>query len=391
MLIAFALLTLGLALLCYAALTRPRAAAKESLSTTADTVRPAARASQAAQGTVSFLDFSADPNEVEPSNSRVVVSYEDEAEEEDATSPHVRILVTAKGDTDQGHKRRANDDALLMLPSRSLFAVADGMGGYAGGSVASRLAVDTLKQSFEEENFVGELSAETTIPRRGRELASSILQSHQAVFSAARAAPQYSHMGTTLVAARFSPNKQRVYIGNVGDSRCYRFRSGSLRQLTTDQTMGAIGFRGPRELDLSQAIGVSSNLSIDLIVDVPRADDIYLLCSDGLTKMASDQEIQSILAGRADLECAVYELIELANDRGGKDNVTVVLVQVVERAINQVPTVPSPGRKNAGWTKLPSLDLPPDCGSDDVTVVGALPVDDATIAMLSQRAAKTRR
>jgi protein phosphatase len=251
------------------------------------------------------------------------------------------------------------------------------MGGYAGGQVASSLAVETLRQAFELSAFSGELRAEKPIPRRGRELASSILQANWAVFEAARSAPKLSKMGTTLVATRFSPNKQRVYIGHVGDSRCYRFRAGKLRQLTTDQTLGLIGLQGPRAGDLLQAIGVTADLAIDLIVDKPLANDIYLLCSDGLPKMASDQEIQELLRSERDLEAAVYGLIELANDRGGKDNVTVVLIKVIERVVKTVPISAQELRKK-GWSKLPNFAVAGSVGCDDETVVGSLPFDEPT-------------
>jgi len=304
---------------------------------------------------------------------RVVVAYEDEADEEEGTSPQARILVTASGDSDRGRCRRANDDSLLIMPDHNLFAVADGMGGYAGGSVASSLAVEAIKQTFEQDAFVAELRSLGTVPRRGGELASSIMRAHQAVFSAARQNPDIGKMGTTLVAARFSPNKQRVYIGHVGDSRCYRFRRGSLRQLTTDQTMSTVGLKGPRADDLLQAVGVTADLSIDLIVDKPQAGDVYLLCSDGLNKMISDQQIQRTLASERDPEAAVYGLIELANDAGGMDNVTVVLVKVMDGTLHDIVTIPSPPPGPKGWTKLPNVAPTDDCGSDDETVVGQLP------------------
>jgi serine/threonine protein phosphatase PrpC len=327
-----------------------------------------------------LVDFASQPDEPlgHRSDSRVVVSYEDEAEEEETTSPLARILLSAKGDSDRGQTRPANDDSLLIMPKCSLFAVADGMGGYAGGQVASSLAVETVRQAFERKSFVGELRADKPIPRRGQELASSILQSNWAVCNARNATPALSKMGTTLVAARFSPNKQRVYIGHVGDSRCYRFRAGTLRQLTTDQTMGTIGLRGPRANDLLQAIGVTADLAIDLIVDKPLADDIYLLCSDGLPKMASDPEIQGILREERDLEAAVYGLIELANDRGGKDNVTVVLIKVIERAVRATLPISAAEMKAKGWSKLPNIALRDSVSPEDVTVVGSLPFDEPT-------------
>lgn len=313
---------------------------------------------------------------VSPSSApKVVVAYEEAADAEENTSPRARILVTASGDTDRGQRRRANDDSLLVLPEHCLFAVADGMGGYAGGAVASSLAVEAMKRAFDEESFDAELRSDVKIPRRGSELASSMLQAHQAVSSAARANPELAKMGTTLVAARFSPNKQRVYIGHVGDSRCYRFRRGRLRQLTTDQTMGKVGLVGPHADDLLQAIGVTSDLFIDLIVDKPESGDVYLLCSDGLNKMITDHQIQQTLASQRDLEAAVYGLIELANDAGGRDNVTVILIKVLDRTLHDVATIPSPPPEKAGWTKLPDVAPAENCSAQDETVVGQLPLD----------------
>jgi len=306
------------------------------------------------------------------SDSRVKVAYELEAEEDEITSPLARILISAKGDSDRGQKRSANEDSLLFMPERSLFAVADGMGGYRGGAIASSLAVETLRETFERERFVGELRSDKTIPKRGRELASGVLQANWAVFKTAKADPSLSRMGTTLVAARFSPNKQRVYIANVGDSRCYRLRRGKLRQLTTDQTMRLVGLQGDGANDLLQAIGVTSDLAIDLLVDKPRPDDIYLLCSDGLSKMVGDPEIEQLLTRETDLEAAVYGLIELANDHGGKDNVTVVLIKVIERAVRAA------GLGYQGWTKLPDHAVHDAAASEDVTVLGSVSCDDPT-------------
>jgi protein phosphatase len=303
------------------------------------------------------------------------VAYEDEAEEEETTSPLARILISARGDSDRGQKRRANEDSLLFVPERSLFGVADGMGGYRGGQIASSLAVETLRQSFERHRFIGDLRSDKPIPRRGRELASAVLQANWAVFQASRADESLSQMGTTLVATRFSPNKQRVYITNVGDSRCYRLRGGKLRQLTTDQTMRLVGLHGPGADDLLQAIGVTADLAIDLLVDKPRANDIYLLCSDGLSKMVPDAEIEDLLARESDLEAAVYGLIERANDHGGKDNVTVVLIKVIERAVRAAPAL---GALDTRSSKLPDAAKYHVPGSDDVTVIGTVSFDDPT-------------
>jgi serine/threonine protein phosphatase PrpC len=122
-----------------------------------------------------------------------------------------------------------------------------------------------------------------------------------------------------------------VYIGHVGDSRCYRLRGTSFRQLTNDHTMSSLGVKGPRSHDLYQAVGLGLNLAIDLIVDKPQGDDLYLLCSDGLSKMVAHEEMRQLLLAESDVEAAVYGLMELANDRGGKDNITIILVKVIDR------------------------------------------------------------
>jgi serine/threonine protein phosphatase PrpC len=263
--------------------------------------------------------------------SRIELRYEAEAEAEEVTAASARILLYASGDSDKGRVRPRNEDSMLVMPERSLFAVADGMGGHRGGEVASSLAIDTLEDAFHRSSFEGRVLAEGDVPRRARELAAAVQMTNECVRSMALADRELSDMGTTLVAARFSPNKQRLYVGHVGDSRCYRLRRGNLRQLTTDHTMASLGMQGPHAKDLYQAIGASPGLTIDLIVDKPQDDDTYLLCSDGLSKMLSDERIRDVLVEHEDLDSALYTLIEEANDRGGKDNVTVILVKVLSR------------------------------------------------------------
>jgi serine/threonine protein phosphatase PrpC len=266
-----------------------------------------------------------------PETSTVAVTYEDEADHEEKTLPVARILVSAQGSSDRGNVRRRNEDSLLVYPDRAVFCVADGMGGYAGGHVASALAVETLRASFELGHFDAKTQSEVDVPRRGRELACAIQMANHAIFARARSEPGLAQMGTTVVAARFSPSKQRVYIGHVGDSRCYRLRQGALRQLTRDHTMAEFaGLKGPGGQHLFQAVGVKADILIDLVVDKPRMSDVYLLCSDGLSKMISDKEILGILLSDPNLDSAVQTLIDLAKDHGGKDNVTVILVKVVE-------------------------------------------------------------
>jgi protein phosphatase len=267
--------------------------------------------------------------------SRIELRYEEGSEVEEVTAASARILLYAAGDSDQGRVRQRNEDSMLVMPERSLFAVADGMGGHRGGEVASSLAIDALQDAFDRNAFEGRVEADGEVPRRARELAAAVHMTNECVRSMALADRELSDMGTTLVAARFSPNKQRLYIGHVGDSRCYRLRRGKLRQLTTDHTMASLGMKGPRSNDLFQAIGTSPGVMIDLIVDKPQDDDIYLLCSDGLSKMLSDDRVREVLLEHEDLETALYSLIEETNDRGGNDNVTVIIVKVLSRTSKQ--------------------------------------------------------
>ena len=140
----------------------------------------------------------------------ILLVCEDGVEPDEATSPHARILVTASGATDRGKKRRINEDCFLLLHDHAVFAVADGMGGYNGGEVASFLAVNTIREAFEAKAFDSELRSNVPLPRRSRELASALLEANRNVSELARQNPELSQMGTTLVAARFSPQSPRA-------------------------------------------------------------------------------------------------------------------------------------------------------------------------------------
>jgi serine/threonine protein phosphatase PrpC len=270
--------------------------------------------------------------------STIEVLYEDDAAIEEVTAPMARILISAQGQSDIGNVRRRNEDSLLVFPEQSIFVVADGMGGHVGGDIASALAVETVRRSFERSVFDGRIESKTVVPRRGRELACAIQMANQAVLERATVESSLAQMGTTLVVARFSPAKQRVYVGNVGDSRCYRLRRGALRQLTKDHTMAQLGLKGRGAEHLFQAVGLKPKILIDIVVDIPRTNDIYMLCSDGLSKMASDEEICDVLCRHEEVDAAVQALIQFAKDKGGRDNVTVILVKVVDRAADRRAT-----------------------------------------------------
>jgi len=248
--------------------------------------------------------------------------------EDDPTGPQALILVTAVGRTDPGRRRKHNEDAYLVMEDQAVFAIADGMGGYAAGEVASQLAVDVLSEAFKTNTFTGDSDPNT--PRRGDELIRAIQMANTAILTQARANEAQSGMGTTIVSCRFSPNKQRVYLAHVGDSRCYRIRPDEIKQLTQDHTLGAVGITGPAASKLSRAVGIQDTVEVDLSVDAPHVGDYFLLCSDGLSKMVPEPMIGDIVRESPDLSAAVERLVSTANDRGGRDNVTVILIRVQE-------------------------------------------------------------
>jgi protein phosphatase len=211
-----------------------------------------------------------------------------------------------------------------------VFAIADGMGGYAAGEVASQMAIDVLTRAFETQQFGGRPIP--GLPPRGDELVRAVQAANTAILNQARSNEAQAGMGTTLVAARFSPNRKRVYIAHVGDSRAYRLRNGHLKQLTTDHTLAALGIQGPSANKLSRAVGVFDEVEVDLTVDEPECGDYYILCSDGLSKMVPESTIVEIVTTSPNLDTAVTKLIAEANARGGKDNITVILIRVEEPA-----------------------------------------------------------
>jgi protein phosphatase len=252
----------------------------------------------------------------------------DVEEEEEPTGPHALILVTAVGRTDPGLKRKHNEDAYTILENHHLFVIADGMGRHAAGEVASQLCVEAIGEAFNSAKF-DIVPWEKHLPKRANRIRGAILLANDRILKAAQDNDAYAGMGTTVVSTYFSPNNQRVYIAHVGDSRCYRLRDGKLHQQTTDHTLGAAGIQGKSAAVLSRAVGVEENVEVDVNMESPLPGDVYLLCSDGLSHMVNDAEIQSTIeANRQDLDAATKKLIDMANERGGRDNITTILIRV---------------------------------------------------------------
>ncbi len=241
--------------------------------------------------------------------------------------------------SDVGRVRARNEDRIGEDLEIGVVVLADGMGGYRGGDVASAIAVDTILKHLRAAipSFApGEIDAATGYPREALAVRQSIIRANKLIFETASAEPQYRGMGTTLVMAIFYDD--RMTISNIGDSRMYRFRDEQLEQLTADHTLRQElvdrGFCTPEEARTSlnknlvtRALGTEPWVKIDIHEHGAVPNDIYLLCSDGLSDMIDDQDIYRILKGSGnDLDTAAEHLISLANENGGKDNVSVVLV-----------------------------------------------------------------
>ena len=263
---------------------------------------------------------------IQPIVEKIVFDEGADTEGAERSSPRLAVRVFAQ--TVPGKRRKQNEDSLLVLEKESVFVVADGMGADGAGELASKLAVKTIGDAFARRRF--DAAAHEDIPLPASELARSIQMANAAVFHEAKRRPELKGMGSTLCAARFTEAMQRMYVGHVGDSRCYRIRDGVMRQLTTDHTMSDYGVAGPEGAHLSRALGVWPAVSVDVIMAAPELGDVYLICSDGLTKVIPDGTIVTQLLHEEDLRAAVERLVFFANAHGSKDDVTVVLLRIVE-------------------------------------------------------------
>jgi protein phosphatase len=251
------------------------------------------------------------------------------------------MRVRSFGLSDVGKKREKNEDSFLINEEHMIYAVADGMGGHLGGDFASQLAAKTL----EEVIIALDTDPETTLQEGGdgvkigeyqSYLRYAIRLSSKRIFEKAGADMTLRGMGTTMVAILFRNNK--AYIANVGDSRAYRVRKDKIVQITKDHSLvaeqiraGIIGEEDARvhrfKNIITRSVGFQSDVEADIDIRVVRDGDRFILCSDGLSNMLKDEEIRDVVANN-DLGVACKRLIDIANERGGDDNVTVVAVGV---------------------------------------------------------------
>ncbi|MGR4868637.1 Stp1/IreP family PP2C-type Ser/Thr phosphatase [Variovorax sp. LARHSF232] len=236
--------------------------------------------------------------------------------------------------TDPGRVRANNEDAVAFDAPLGLAILADGMGGYNGGEVASGMAIALLQASIGR--WLAHAGPQANSRGVRRAMQAGVDEANLAILEAGVANVQLQGMGTTLVAAVFGP--QRVVVGHVGDSRCYRLRGQSLEQLTRDHSLlqeqldaGVLTLeqaaRSPIRNLVTRAVGIERQVLLEMHEYDAEPGDLYLLCSDGLSEMVSDEQLFTVLLQDAALSQKATLLVSIANENGGRDNISVVLAQ----------------------------------------------------------------
>jgi PPM family protein phosphatase len=251
----------------------------------------------------------------------------------------VSLTIELHGAVDAGRARSNNEDSVAVDADASLAVLADGMGGYNAGEVASNMATSFILS--ELGRWLTEASTQATDQEVRRAMDICVDNANRAIFNAANSNPQYAGMGTTLVVAVF--RQSQLLVGHVGDSRAYRLRAGRLVQITRDHSLlqeqidaGLItpeqaAFSANKNL-VTRAVGVEDTVQLETHQHEVMPGDLYLLCSDGLSDMLADESISQVLQAHESLESGCKALIEAANDAGGKDNISVILVRAAGAA-----------------------------------------------------------
>ena len=235
---------------------------------------------------------------------------------------------------DAGRARSNNEDSVEVDTVNALAVLADGMGGYNAGEVASTMATSFIKTELGRWLHEAQGHATDTEVRRAMDIC--VDNANRAIFNAANSNPQYAGMGTTLVVAVF--RESRLLLGHVGDSRAYRWRAGRLSQITRDHSLlqeqidaGLItaeqaAFSANKNL-VTRAVGVEDTVLLETHLHEVQVGDVYLMCSDGLSDMVDDAGIAQLLQTHESIESAGPALVEAANEAGGKDNISLILVR----------------------------------------------------------------
>ncbi len=252
------------------------------------------------------------------------------------------MRARAAGISDVGLQRDHNEDSFAILTEQELFIVADGMGGHRAGDVASRLATDAIVDFFKataSDDVTWPFHFDARLTEEENRLLTGIRLANRQIVEQSVRARECHGMGTTVVGALFSPKKRKMFIGHVGDSRAYRVRSGEIQQMTRDHSLVNDYLLAMPELTeeqrselpknvITRALGMQDQVTVDLQSDDVVPGDLYVLCSDGLSGMIEDDEILDVVSDQKDLDSACRKLIALANEHGGEDNITAVIVKI---------------------------------------------------------------
>jgi PPM family protein phosphatase len=245
--------------------------------------------------------------------------------------------------TDPGRVRDHNEDCIESRPEMGLFVLADGMGGYNAGEVASGMATSLITDGLHEAwdaRTVERLSRDEAKGLAERLIREQIARANTAIFTTSQNNPECAGMGTTLVMSLFHDNF--VAVAHIGDSRLYRLRGESMEQVTRDHSLLQeqldSGLITPEEAKLSQnknlvtrALGIDPTVEAEIHVHEALPDDLYLLCSDGLSDMVEDEEIRlTLITLKSNPSLTVQQLVQSANDNGGRDNISAMLIRVAE-------------------------------------------------------------
>ena len=243
--------------------------------------------------------------------------------------------------THTGMVRSHNEDSITTDAEIGLAVLADGMGGYNAGEVASGIATALISSETREamiRQSPHQVDSNTGAPLATTLLRDIIAKANTSIFQSANSQPQYAGMGTTLVVALFCNNQ--LTVAHIGDSRCYRQRAGKLEQVTRDHSLlqeqidsGLLTKEAARRSQnknlVTRALGIEPAVEAEIHTYPAQEGDIYLICSDGLNDMVEDENIEMTLAAfGANLQLAAEQLVQMANDNGGRDNVSVVLIKV---------------------------------------------------------------
>ncbi len=270
------------------------------------------------------------------------------------------MRAVAAGLTDVGLQRDHNEDSFAILQDHELYIVADGMGGHRAGDVASKLATEAIVEFFRAtaaEDFTWPFHFDSRMSEEENRLLTGIKIANRQIVERSSRSRECHGMGTTVVGCLFSGKKGKMYIGHVGDSRAYRVRGGEIRQMTRDHSLVNDYLLAMPELTeeqkselpknvITRALGMQEHVSVDLLGDDASVGDCYILCSDGLSGMIEDGEILQIVASSPTIEEACRKLIALANEHGGEDNITAVLVKIEDEPsgekVSLSDTMPTP-------------------------------------------------